>query len=77
MSIGALTTFFSPDPTCLSAENLWQMHTRGPNGTQDYIAFGLAPVDVVESDCFPMPYDPSYTAYYSPGRCPSGTYNFN
>ncbi|KAF2737628.1 hypothetical protein EJ04DRAFT_93859 [Polyplosphaeria fusca] len=72
MSIAALTTIFTPPASCIASENIWWIwkSTALDTTTQSLIWHQLGPPSA--SDCFPPSYTPGSTAYYTPGRCPSG-----
>jgi len=66
MSVGALTTTFTPAPSCVeSFSHLYINHTK--NGAGPAIAG-----PVITSGCVPDQYDLHVSKYYSPGICPSG-----
>ena len=67
MSLGSLTTVFTPSPSCLAPANQWLINYSTGNGGW-YDLFGPP----MTSDCLPPNYTPASSAYYSPGRCPSG-----
>ncbi|KAI1267305.1 hypothetical protein F5Y18DRAFT_334878 [Xylariaceae sp. FL1019] len=61
----ALTATFIPPASCLAKSAFWyitrdtgDLYLQGPRGAQ--------------SSCFPPSFNPSPTAYYSPGVCPAG-----
>lgn len=61
MSLGALTTTFTPPASCLS-----DLSGTSWNGTVYY----LGPAST--GSCFPENYEPPRSNYYSPGVCPYG-----
>ncbi|CAI6254987.1 unnamed protein product [Periconia digitata] len=69
MSLGALTTQFTPAPSCLASSAYWLLRTSSTT-SHEYNFFGQ-PLDRAE-DCYPPNYNPASTAYYSPAKCPSG-----
>ena len=68
LSLGALTTAFSPSPSCLATTNIWQIDVSVGNSAVWYDLLGPP----ATSDCLPSNYNGASTAYYSPGRCPTG-----
>ncbi|PVI07218.1 hypothetical protein DM02DRAFT_666954 [Periconia macrospinosa] len=69
MSLGALTTQFTPAPSCLAPSNLWIIRTTSTS-IHEYNFFGR-PLDAAQG-CFPPGYNPASISYYSPAICPSG-----
>ena len=63
-SLGALTTTFTPPSGCLASTNLWQIWKTG-----NWYEL-LGPPD--GNGCMPSNYEAGFTAFYSPGLCPSG-----
>jgi hypothetical protein len=70
MSVAALTTTFTPAPSCLS--QFYQLDNADGMKCGDKICqyFQLGPLE--PSSCFPSGWESSSTAYFSPGICPSG-----
>lgn len=68
-SLGALTTTFTPAPTCLGSSVMWLEHV-GQGGGDYYVQLG--PPWTRYPSCLPPNYLPVSTSYYSPGICPSG-----
>ncbi|KAI1210775.1 uncharacterized protein F4807DRAFT_422591 [Annulohypoxylon truncatum] len=69
-NLGPLTTTFTPAPECtevISGIIYTQTGTDGNTTTHKYHSLG--PADT--SECYPSPFQIT-SAYYSPGRCPSG-----
>lgn len=66
MSVGALTTVFTPPASCFASTNIWQVWE--PEETDWYELVG--PPDA--SGCMPSGYEVATTAFFSPGICPSG-----
>jgi hypothetical protein len=70
-AIGALTTTFTPSPSCLTDFYRFNASSAvvvdGQLSSLVYIQKGPTPT----SDCVPSSFAPS-GAYYSPGICPSG-----
>ncbi|KAL6705202.1 hypothetical protein ACN47E_007162 [Coniothyrium glycines] len=69
MSLGALTTTFTPDASCLASSNIWRIHTTCPGNDGCYYLLQGPPVT---SDCMPTNYNYDRKAYYSPAYCPAG-----
>src|ERR1700761_3705052 len=69
MSIASLTSAFTPAPSCLVSANIWQIYASCDFSFSCYYLLQGSPST---SDCFPVGYNPTPTAYYSPGRCPQG-----
>jgi hypothetical protein len=68
MSLGSLTTAFSPEATsCLDADTFW-MEQRG--GDDAFNIQGGLPF-LQRPECYPKGFIPVSTSYYSPGICPS------
>ncbi|ORY12216.1 hypothetical protein BCR34DRAFT_600780 [Clohesyomyces aquaticus] len=67
MSVGALTTQFTPTPSCLGSD-IWRIFTSGAGVVTLYDQQG--PPSTI--DCLPSGYTPVTTAYYSPAQCPWG-----
>jgi hypothetical protein len=70
MSIAALTTVFTPAPSCLAPTNIWQIYASCP--LVGFNCYYLIQGPPSQSNCFPGGYEPTSTAYYSPGICPQG-----
>ncbi|KAF2680103.1 hypothetical protein K458DRAFT_421909 [Lentithecium fluviatile CBS 122367] len=68
MDLGPLTTYFTPSPSCIARDNLWRIGTKVSGNNVGYDLFGGPST----SACLPSGYNPALTAYFSPGRCPSG-----
>ena len=69
MSVAALTTTFTPAPSCLGNSNIWQIH-YGTNCAACPYYFLQGPPST--SDCLPPSYAGSEYTFYYPGICPSG-----
>ncbi|KAI0016519.1 hypothetical protein F4780DRAFT_758880 [Xylariomycetidae sp. FL0641] len=68
MSLGPLTTSFSPPTDCFQSNvNVARVGTGSTNNY--FFTAGAAPL---QSSCFPSAGCPAYSEYYSPGVCPSG-----
>ncbi|KAH9229811.1 hypothetical protein K456DRAFT_40040 [Colletotrichum gloeosporioides 23] len=65
MSLGSLTTIFSPALTCISPDQYWLEERDGQSYVQQGPPFTQAP------ECFPSGFTPVPASYYSPGVCPS------
>jgi hypothetical protein len=75
MSVLPLTTIFTPPASCLAGNEIWQIYQSCMDGDTTVTSkvcnyLELGPPDT--TSCFPSSYNPSTTAYYSPGRCPEG-----
>ncbi|KAK2775874.1 hypothetical protein CKAH01_12683 [Colletotrichum kahawae] len=66
MSLGSLTTIFSPAPTCIGPDQFWLEERDGQSYVQQGSPFTQAP------ECFPSGFTPVPASYYLPGVCPSG-----
>ncbi|KAI1877573.1 hypothetical protein JX265_003581 [Neoarthrinium moseri] len=64
MSLGALTTVFTPPADCLATDGLYWVKTA----STFYWLYGKP----YQTSCFPDNYAPYQNNYYSPGVCPSG-----
>ncbi|KAI0132437.1 hypothetical protein BJ170DRAFT_680318 [Xylariales sp. AK1849] len=64
MSLGALTTTFTPPADCLATDGLYWVNTA----STFYWLYGKP----YQTSCFPDNYAPYQNDYYSPGVCPSG-----
>ncbi|KAN0076383.1 hypothetical protein V8E54_006525 [Elaphomyces granulatus] len=65
-AVPALTTTFVPPSSCLTDTYLYDIT---PNQPYPYF-YNLGPPDT--SNCFPSGWEPTTTAYFSPGVCPLG-----
>ncbi|KAI1780779.1 hypothetical protein F4818DRAFT_16740 [Hypoxylon cercidicola] len=64
MSLGALTTTFSPPADCIASSALYWVNTVN--------TFYWLHGKPQQTSCFPDNYSPFQDQYYSPGICPSG-----
>ncbi|OTB04057.1 hypothetical protein M426DRAFT_321155 [Hypoxylon sp. CI-4A] len=64
MSLGPLTTTFSPPADCVASSALYWVNTAS--------TFYWLHGQPGQSSCFPDNYSPYQNQYYSPGICPSG-----
>ncbi|KAF2994467.1 hypothetical protein E8E13_000026 [Curvularia kusanoi] len=69
MSLGPLTTTFTPPVPCVGKDNLWGIFTSWPDNPSFYYMLQGPPSTLY---CLPESYRYESTAYYSPGVCPSG-----
>lgn len=69
MSLGALTTIFTPSPSCLATTNIWQVWENDNTDAKWYEILGPPSPT---TDCMPSGYKVDTSVFYSPGRCPSG-----
>ncbi|KAI2610676.1 uncharacterized protein GGS25DRAFT_529638 [Hypoxylon fragiforme] len=64
MSLGPLTTSFTPPASCLATSALYWINTAS--------TFYWLHGQPLQSSCFPSNYSPGQDQYYEPGVCPGG-----
>jgi hypothetical protein len=67
MSVISIAATWSPPPTCLAGNAIWQIYQNCANGALCWYFQLGAPIT---SNCLLPSYNP--TSYYSPGQCPHG-----